>query len=72
MQHTMTDEIRHAVKVTLAKRKLTQLELAQKVGITPQHLSRMMQGERSNVPDAWQKVFDELGLELVVKPREER
>ena len=72
MQRTMTDEIRHAVKVTLAKRKLTQWELAEKIGITPQHLSRMMQGERSNVPEAWQKVFNELGLELVVKPKGER
>jgi transcriptional regulator with XRE-family HTH domain len=72
MQRTMTDEIRHAVRVAMADKKLTQGELAKRAGITPVHLSRMMQGDRSNVPEAWQKVFDELGLELTVKNRGER
>ena len=66
---TMTDEIRHAVKVALAQKRLTQGQVAERVGITPQHLSRMMQGDRSNVPEAWQKVFDELGLELSVRSK---
>jgi transcriptional regulator with XRE-family HTH domain len=68
----MNDEIRHAVKVALAKRKLTQGQLAQRVGITPQHFSRMMRGESSNVPEAWQRVFDELGLELTVREKGDR
>lgn len=68
MEHAMTDEIRHAVKAALVQRRLTQGQLAERIGITPQHLSRMMQGQRSNVPEAWQKVFDELGLELTVRP----
>jgi transcriptional regulator with XRE-family HTH domain len=70
MQHSMTDEIRHAVKVELAKKRLTQAQLAEQIGVTPQHFSRMMQGVSSNVPDAWQKVLDKLGLELTVKQKE--
>jgi DNA-binding Xre family transcriptional regulator len=46
-------DIRRAVKVELVKRKLTQGELAKRIGITPQHLSLMMQGERSYIPGAW-------------------
>jgi transcriptional regulator with XRE-family HTH domain len=65
----MTDDIRHAVKVALASHRLSQFELAKRAGLTPQHFSRMMRGKSSNVPDAWQKVFDELGLELTVKEK---
>ncbi len=68
---TMTDEIRHAVKVALAQKRLTQGELAQRIGVSPVHLSRMMKGKRSSVPEAWQRVFDELGLELTVKAKGE-
>jgi transcriptional regulator with XRE-family HTH domain len=71
MRTVMTDDIRHAVKVELAKRKLTQGELAKGVGITVQQLSRMMQGKSAKVPDSWQSVFDFLGLELVVKAKSE-
>lgn len=69
---SMTDEIRQAVKIELVKKRMTQGELAERAGITPQHFSRMMQGSSSNVPESWQRVFDELGLELVVQPKGHR
>ena len=67
---SVNDAIRTAVKVALVKRKMTQAELAERIGLSRTHISRMMQGHRSSVPPSWQLVFDELGLELVAKDRE--
>lgn len=67
--NVMTEDIRQAVRIELVKRKMTQGALAEQAGITPQHLSRMMQGSTSNVPESWQHVFDVLGLEIIVKPK---
>ena len=71
MQRDMTDEIRHAVRVELARGRLTQGQLADRVGVSPQQLSRMMQGKSEGSVKAWQRVFDELGLELTVRPKED-
>jgi DNA-binding phage protein len=68
---SMTDDIRQAVRIELVKRRMTQTGLAEQAGITPQHLSRMMQGDSSNIPGSWEKVFDTLGLEVVVRPKQE-
>jgi transcriptional regulator with XRE-family HTH domain len=67
----MTNEIRKAVKVKLAEREMTQEQLAEKVSITRQQLSRMMQGKSALVPKSWQDIFDELGFELTLKPKGE-
>jgi ribosome-binding protein aMBF1 (putative translation factor) len=64
---TMTEQIREAVRVELAKRKWSQSELARRIDKTPQFISQIMGSERGDVPDYWQSIFDELGLELTVK-----
>lgn len=69
MLDTMNDQIRQAVRVELAKRNSRQTELADRLGVTRQYVSSLMRGETGNVPDVWQRIFDELGLELVVKPK---
>ena len=53
----------------MVRQHVTQGELAERLGITRQHLSAMLTGRRSRLPDAWAKVLDELGLELVVRQR---
>jgi ribosome-binding protein aMBF1 (putative translation factor) len=63
---TMTEQIREAVRVELAKRKWSKSELARRIEKTPQFISQIMGSERGDVPDYWQRIFDELGLELIV------
>lgn len=67
---SMNRQIREEVRVALARRNETQAVLARRIGVTPQYLSDIMRGKSGNVPDVWQKVFDDLGLELVVVKRE--
>jgi len=66
---TMTEHIRDEVRVAMVRRHVTQGEIAERLGISRQHLSAMLSGRRSRLPDAWEKLLDELGLELVVRPR---
>lgn len=66
---TMTGHIREEVRVAMVRQHVTQGELAERLGITRQHLSAMLTGRRSRLPDAWAKVLDELGLELVVRAK---
>ena len=63
-----TDVIREAVRVELARRQMSQTELAEQVGTSRQHLSKAMTGGSSELPKLWKDALDVLGLELVVKP----
>lgn len=65
----MNDTIRRAVRVKLAERDMTQADLAERIGVTPQYVSRIMQGKVGKIPAAWSKILDELGLELVAAPK---
>jgi ribosome-binding protein aMBF1 (putative translation factor) len=67
---SMTEQIREAVRVELAKRKWSKSELARRIDKTPQFISQIMGSERGDVPDYWQSIFDELGLELIVVPKD--
>ena len=69
MLDKMNDQIRQAVRVELAKHNRKQTDLAEQLGVTRQYVSSLMRGETGNVPDVWQRIFDELGLELVVQPK---
>ena len=65
----VNDEIRHVVKEVMHSRKLNQAQLAEKLGVTPQALSRTL-NERGKVPGLWRGILEELGLTLTVKPDE--
>lgn len=67
----MNRQIREAIRVELAKRNETQAALARRIGVTRQYLSDIMRGKAGNVSEVWQKVLDDLGLELVVVPKEQ-
>lgn len=67
----MTNDIRKAVKVELVKQGRSQTEVAEAIGVTRQHLSRMLSNhaQSGGLPVAWESLLEELGLELVVQPR---
>jgi len=64
--------IREAVRVALARRDNTQAQLAEKVGVSRQYLNNLMRARTGNVPSVWQRIFDELDLELVVRSKDRR
>ena len=63
----MNDQIRKEVRVALARKNLKQAQLAEKLGVSRQYLNNYMNGKAGDVPKLWRMVFDELGLELVVR-----
>lgn len=66
----VTDEIRAIVKQLMYERRITQTEMAEKLGVTPQALSRTL-NERGKIPGLWKGIFEQLGLEVTVKQIDE-
>lgn len=64
-----TDVIREAVRVELARRNMSQTDLAEQLGTSRQHLSRAMTGGSSEVPKLWKDALEVLGLELTVREK---
>lgn len=62
----MTDEIREAVRVELARKNWNRAKLADEAGVSRQFISEMLNGRAANVPPSWDKVFSLLGLKLTV------
>lgn len=65
----MTDAIREAIRVELARRNDKPGHLADRVGVSRQFMSAVMNGKAGNLPQVWAKMLDDLGLELVVRAR---
>lgn len=65
----MNEGIRRAVRVSLAERDMTQSDLAEKIGVSPQYVSRIMQGQVGKIPAAWVRILEALDLELVAAKR---
>lgn len=65
----MTEHIREEVRVAMVRQRVTQTELADKVGLSRQHINHLLTGHRGKLPDAWEKLLDGLGLELTIKPK---
>ncbi len=68
MDH-VNDRIRQAIRIELARRDAKQSRLAESIGVSRQFLNNVLRGKAGNVPDVWQKILDELDLELVVRPK---
>ena len=67
---TVNERIRQAVRIELARRDSNQAQLADKVGVSRQYINNVMRARAGNVPAVWQRIFDELELDLVVTKRE--
>jgi ribosome-binding protein aMBF1 (putative translation factor) len=68
----MTDKIREAIRIELARRDMSQVDLAKKVKRTPQQINNVVRGESAKLPDVWSDIFDALGLELTVQPKRKK
>jgi plasmid maintenance system antidote protein VapI len=65
----MNDSIREMVKQTMGANGLSQGDVSRALGIKRPNLTKMLSGRSGVVPENWQRIFDYLGLELVVKEK---
>ena len=63
----MTDRIRQAIRIAMLRQQVSQTELADRVGLSRQHVNHLLTGHRGRLPDGWEKLLGGLGLELVVR-----
>jgi len=63
--------IRETVRAAIERRnpRLTQLELAQKIGVRQPNVAALINGERGKVPQSLIDLLDALDLELVALPK---
>ena len=62
------DVIRMRVRARMAELKLTQVELARRLGIKPPSLAQILNGRRGRVPKSLLDVLNALALRLEVVP----
>ena len=69
----MNESIRKAVKERLKEKESSQNKLAERLGMKPTSISRMLSdsARSGEVTRNWQRIFDDLGLNLIVVPNEE-
>ena len=65
----VTDHVREEVRVALVRQRVNQGVLADRTGLSRQHISALLNGRRGELPDAWQRILEALGLELRVVSR---
>lgn len=61
----MNEDTRNAVRDAMKAQGITQEQMAERLGVHRVHVSRMLTGAASQMPDAWRKLLDELGLDIV-------
>jgi transcriptional regulator with XRE-family HTH domain len=67
---TMNKDIRENVRIEMLRRDLTQTQLAEAIGVSRQYLSKLLHGHVDGGLDTWERIFEKVGLELVVKPKD--
>jgi mRNA-degrading endonuclease toxin of MazEF toxin-antitoxin module/transcriptional regulator with XRE-family HTH domain len=64
-------KIRLEILAAMAEKGLRQAPLARRLGITPQSLNQVIKGDRAVLPTSLTAVLEELGLELVVRGKDD-
>ena len=67
--NAMTDHLRAELRAEIARRRGSQTELARILGMSRSHLNALLNGQRGQLPDAWARLIDHLGLELTLRPK---
>ena len=65
----MDDRIRKALLKAMSEQGVSQADLARRMGVQPQSITKLLSGERGKVPQSVLRALDTLGLELVVREK---
>lgn len=68
--NNMTEKIRQQIRDVMTEQEMTTYRLAQMTGIDQPNVTRLLKGRSGKIPESWQKVLDALGLELIVKQKD--
>lgn len=66
----MDDRIRKALLKAMSEQGVSQADLARRMGVQPQSITKLLSGERGKVPQSVLRALDTLGLELVVREKD--
>lgn len=67
--NSVNKTIRQTIKDQMKTHELTQRELAKRTNMHETNLARLLAGRSGKINEGWQRVLDELGLELVALPK---
>lgn len=65
----MNEQVRNAARAALKGKELTQVEVAEQIGLKQSDVARLLTGRVGRVPENWQKLLDALDLELIAVPK---
>lgn len=68
----MNEEVRAFVRSVMLEKDLSQGELARRTGLARPVVTRLLSGTVGKVPENWQRILDELGVELIAVKKSER
>jgi plasmid maintenance system antidote protein VapI len=65
------EQLKREIKAYLVKSGKTQTQLAESLGMSRSSLSNILTGDRGLLTGSAVRILDALGLELVVRPKED-
>lgn len=68
----MNEEVRNFVKQAMLEQDLSQGELARRTGLTRPAVTKLLNGVVGKVPENWQRILDELGIEIIAIKKQEK
>lgn len=65
--NAVNDDIKQLVRIELARRNMSQKQLAEQIGVSQQYLSDILRNaSKGKIPDVWHNIFEEFGWHIVV------
>lgn len=68
----MNGEVRSFVKQVMREKGISQTELAQRTGLERSAVTRLLSGTVGKVPENWQRILDELQVDLIAVKKSDR
>ena len=63
-------DIRHAIDQRMREKKIKQKEIAEKLGVSVQAVSQIVNGQRGSIPDSLANLLEALDLRLIAIPKD--
>lgn len=66
----LNEQVKQTLRIELAKKDIRQVDLANKLGMSKQYLNEVVRGKSGRIPESLERIFLELGIQLMPIPRE--
>ncbi|QBY06490.1 XRE family transcriptional regulator (plasmid) [Deinococcus metallilatus] len=68
----MNEDVRAFVKQVMLEQDMSQGELARRTGLARPAVTRLLNGTVGKIPENWQRILDELGIEIIAVKKSDR